>query len=323
MTPVIATQARTCRPAGRPPPLVLSELDERIIRAIAEYKYMTALDVWHLLGAGALSISTIRQRLRKLSGGDQAGGQYLFRFPLAGAAKGTRPRAYILGVKGRQALSEEGFYRPSAVLRISFGTLGHALALARFVCGASVFTRTSQTFSLLESRLCYELAAQLPAMAGNSAGIPIADAWLRFVRDDGREFPVWLEIDRNSEYRLRFQSLVRRRIEFIKRGDYARLYGAEAVRIAYLTTGGGSRRDAMRRWTEEVITEVISEEHQQGWCEKFYFTACVYEELFDPALWTDPVWQRPAFETTVPLLPPIAPNNKETTDGNPSKTASA
>jgi hypothetical protein len=61
MTAVRAPQART-------PPLSLSELDERIIRAIGMCQFGLVEDMQHLLGDVALS--TLREHLRRLAGGE-------------------------------------------------------------------------------------------------------------------------------------------------------------------------------------------------------------------------------------------------------------
>src|SRR5688500_13664581 len=112
MTPVRAPQART-------PPILLSELDERIIRAAGLYESVTIMDLYHLLAP--ISPSALRERARRLAGtADHVAGQYLFRFPLPSPAKGTHARVYCLGVKRRQFLGQEGFYRPSKLLSMSY-----------------------------------------------------------------------------------------------------------------------------------------------------------------------------------------------------------
>jgi hypothetical protein len=146
---------------------------------------------------------------------------------------------------------------------------------------------------------------------------------LWFIRSDGEALPVLLEVDRGTSGSRRVRAALHARIELIKSGEWERFFGTKAVRIAYLTTAGAARRDALELWAYDVIAAAISEEkHRQGWLEKFFFTSSAYEELFDPALFTAPVWQCPAFETTVPLLPPLPPHNKETTHGHTPETTS-
>jgi hypothetical protein len=316
MTPVRAPQART-------PPIRLSELDERIIRAAGLYGYVTIPDFVHLLAP--VSFSTLRERARRLAGNaDHVAGQYLLRFPLASPKKGTKARVYTPGVKGRQFLGLEGYYRPSKIP--SYHHLWHALTLTRFCVGAAAFGRTNPSFTLAEMRLSYEVAGSPPRVTipinGQDATVAvIPDAWLLFVRSDGKKFPLLVEIDRSSEYRMKFQSLVRRRLDLILLGEYTRYFGEEAVCIVFATTGGATRLSTMQRWTQDVINAEIDEQtNRQEWLERFYFTSIVYEELFAPALFTDPVWQHPGTANPVPLLPPIPANKTETRDGDIAQT---
>jgi hypothetical protein len=317
MTPVRAPQART-------PPILLSELDERIIRAAGLYGSVTIMDLYHLLAP--VSYSTLRERARRLAGNaDHVAGQYLFRFPLPSPAKGTHARVYCLGVKGRQFLGQEGFYRPSKLLSMSYSSLWHALTLTRCCVCAS---RLTPSFTLSDLQLCYSLARTPPRVTldvnGEQKDVEvIPDALLGFVRSDGEELTVLLEVDRGTSGSRKVKAGLLARIELLRSGAYRRFFGLEAVQIAYLTTAGEARRDALELWTYDVIVEAISEEkHREGWLKKFFFTSKAYEELFDPALFTDPVWQCPAFETMVSLLPPLPPTNKETTHGHIPETTS-
>ena len=297
-----------------PVPLRLSERDEQIIWAVGVYKNMLVDDVFQLLNSG--SLSTYREHMRRLAGGkDYATRGYLFRAPLLSETKGTKPRVYCLGVKGRQFLAQEGYYRPSSSLP-SYGTLWHALCLTRFCVGAAAWARSTPSFTLVETRLSYEIARHPPRIKLSTNGkeetiAVIPDAFLRFVRSDGKQFPLLVEIDRASEYRLKFQHLVRSRLKLILSKEYARYFGIEAVRLAFATTGGESRVLAMQRWAQEVICQEIAEENRQGWCERFYFTAVEHATLFDPALFTDALWVRPGSEDCVPLFDSLPPNKKK------------
>jgi hypothetical protein len=310
-------------PRAKAAPLPLSERDEQLIRAVGMYRYVTIPDLYHLLGP--VSFSTLRERARRLAGkADHVAGQYLLRYPLPSPAKGTKARVYTLGVKGRQFLGMDGYYRPSKIL--SYSHLWHALTLTRFCVGAAAFGRNNPSFTLAETRLSYEFIRTPPrvrlSINGQDTTVAvIPDAWLLFVRSDGKKFPLLVEIDRASEYQMKLKSLVRRRLDLILLGEYTRYFGEEAVCIAFVTTGGATRVSTMQRWTQDVIAAEIDEQtNRQEWLERFYFTPVVYEELFAPALFTDPVWQRSASANTVPLLPPIPANNTETHDGDIAQT---
>jgi hypothetical protein len=306
-------------PRANAAPLPLSERDEQLIRATGIYRFLTAVDVWQLIQLmRPVSKSTIRERLRWL-----AERQFLCRFPLPSPGRGVKPQVYTLGVKGRQVLGLEGYFRPSRIPRISYSHLWHALTLTRCCVCASLL---HPAFTLSELQLSYEMAAEPPCVRrsinGTEHRVPvIPDAFLYFVRSDGQQLPVLLEVDRGTSGSRRVKAALHARIELITSGEYARYFGTEAVRIAYLTTSGAARRDALERWACDVIAEAISEKtHRKGWMEKFFFIAWDYDELFDQALWTDPLWQCPASENTVPLLPPIPAHHTETRDGDIAQT---
>jgi hypothetical protein len=226
-------------------------------------------------------------------------------------------------VKGRQFLGQEGFYRPSKLLSISYSSLWHALTLTRCCVCAS---RLTPSFTLSDLQLCYSLARNPPRVTldvnGETKDVAVIwDALLGFVRSDGEELAVLLEVDRGTSGSRKVKAGLLARIELLRSGADRRFFGLEAVRIAYLTTAGEARRDALELWAYDVIAAAISQERdREGWLQKFFFTSCAYEALFDPALFTDPVWQCPAFETTVALLPPLPPTNKETTHGHIPET---
>ena len=94
-------------------------------------------------------------------------------------------------------------------------------------------------------------------------------------------------------------------IEFIRSGDYARVFGTPAVIIAYATTGQiaayrETRARTMAAWTREVLAELKMER----WAGIFRFTSVVFDTLYEeaPALFEQPLWYRPDSATPVPLL---------------------
>ena len=100
---------------------------------------------------------------------------------------------------------------------------------------------------------------------------------------------------------------MRARIEFIRSGDYARVFDTPAVLIAYVTTGHAppyaeTRRKTMGAWTMEVLAEL----ELNAWAGVFRFTAVTYDTLYEDAhaIFEDPVWYRPDSPTPVPLFAP-------------------
>jgi hypothetical protein len=136
----------------------------------------------------------------------------------------------------------------------------------------------------------------------------IPDAWLYFERLKNGEhedyFPLLLEIDRGMEYQHKFKHHLRSRIEFIKKGGaYSKLFGHEAVIIAYATTGETAeyretRRRAMCAWTSEVLKEL----GKMNWSPIFRIASVVFEDLYTSPMFDEPVWYRPDSPVPIPFL---------------------
>ena len=278
----------------------LSPTEEEILKVMSTYRYMTAVDVAHCLFSPK-SLTHVRSILTRLAGGDDYKERNcLFRVPMPSAEAGNRERIFTLGSVGREVVQSLGipvdwYYRPSKTGRLSGSYLAHQLLLTRFVICACRFTSQHPDYTLADVKLCYELEKRLPRREGEAI---VPDAWLHFERvSDGVRFPVLVEIDRGSEFQERYKNHVRGRLEFIRSGDYARVFGTPAVMIAYATTGriqehAESRRKTMGAWTMEVLRELEIE----SWAGIFRFTSAVeYKTLYEDGhqLFTQPVWHRP------------------------------
>jgi Replication-relaxation len=290
--------------------LPITPTEEEILKVLSTYRYMTAVDVAHSLFSPK-SLTHVRSILARLAGGnDYQERQYLFRFPLPTAKAGNRERIFTLGAAGREVVESLGipvqwYYRPSKTGRLSGSHLAHQLLLTRFVVCACCFTNQHPEYSLVDVKLCYELERQISRHEGETV---VPDAWLHFERGaDGARFPVLVEIDRGSEFQERFKNHVRGRLEFIRSGEYARVFGIPAVIIAYATTGqvpeyAETRRKTMCAWTMEVLRELEIE----NWAGIFRFTSAIeYKRLYEQGqtLFSRPVWYRPDSPTTpMPLL---------------------
>jgi hypothetical protein len=289
-------------------PQPLTPTEEEMLRIISVYRYMTALDMAYSLGTPK-TLTRVRSRLTHLAGGtDYQDRAFLYRFPLPSNKGGNRERVFTLGAAGREVVESFGmpvdwYYRPSKTGRLSGSHLAHQLLVTRFVVAAQQWANTQPDYSLAEMKLSYEIARSLGTRSGEAV---VPDAWLHFARVGGRKSPVLLEIDRGSEYQERFKNHVRGRIEFLRSGDYARIFGTRAVIIAYATTGqvpdyAETRRKTMCAWTMEVLQELELE----SWTSVFHFTTVVYERLFEDAqrLFIKPVWYRSDTPSTpLPLL---------------------
>ena len=297
-------------------PLILTPRHEQILRAIQEYRYATAQDITNLLFSKG-SLTYVRHLMSALAGGkDQQARHYLYRFPFPTGSAGNRERIFTLGALGRNFLANElgmpvdWYFRPYKSNRLSHSHVLHHVLLTRFVIATKTYTREHPNVSLLESRLCHELARSESMMVGKKRkpAIPaiIPDALLLFVlRSNGAHYPVMLEIDRGSEFRTKFKRHLKARLDFIRSGEYKKMFDHPAVIVAYVASGARPehmqrRVKTMAAWAQAVLTEL----DLPGWGVIFRFTAISLDTLYEdiPSLLEEPVWYRPDKTEPVPLF---------------------
>jgi hypothetical protein len=297
---------------------MLTAPHEKILRAIHFYRYMSAQDVAHLLYSPA-SLTYARSLLAALSGGaDGKTAQYLYRFQLPSTSSGGAEKIYTLGSKGRDFLANEiglsvdWYFRPHKVRHFSYSQVLHNLVLTRFLVAVASWSAKQANFRLIKTRLCYELS-RLPAMVevaktGKSEWLQvIPDAWLllEILKEGSHQhfMPVWLEVDRGTEFKPRFMRHVHSRIEYIRSGAYRNMFHTEAVIIAYVTTGDRpeyrqTRQKAMCEWTQEVLADL----RLANWSSIFRISSVVFEDLYTSPLFDAPVWYIPGSPTPIPLF---------------------
>jgi Replication-relaxation len=296
-------------------PLILTPRHEQILKAIHEYRYATAQDMTHLLFSKG-SLAYVRRQMSALAGGkDQQARHYLYRFPFPTGAAGNRERIFTLGARGRDFLATvlglpvDWYFRPSKSDHLSHSHVLHHLLLTRFVVAASAHTHNHPQISLLQSRLCHELARNQVVNTGKKQRKPtkpviIPDAWLLFaLQSTGARYPVLLEIDRGTEYSAKFKAQTKARLEFIRSGEYTRMFPDNpAVIVAYVTAGTSpahaqTRVKTMASWTQTVLSELDLQE----WGVIFRFTSISFDTFYEdiPSLLEQPVWYRP--DTSQPV----------------------
>lgn len=284
-------------------PVVITEKCERIIKAVAFYRYMTAIDVSY----GLFSISAIR-RVRELllqlcGGGDFVGNKHLYRFR-APSEVGNPERVYTLGGRGRVFLKEahgvDVRWRMDGPL--SYSQVLHNLLLTRVMVAARVYCREHSEFELIQERICYEFpvrsAQDGKKQAGEGTMSVIPDGFLLFAKRPagGGEhlYPVLLEADRGTMFRERFKKHVLSRVGFVASGEYERVFGTPAVMIAYAATGtAGQASEARRRSLCSWALEALREEGHEGWEQVFRFTSVDLDAVYEAGLFEKKVWYRP------------------------------
>jgi hypothetical protein len=212
-------------------------------------------------------------------------------------------------------LPVDWYFRPAKVRFLSYSQVLHALVLTRTLCATAAWAAKQPDFKLSKTRISYELAREAATVEVNKETLPagkqrkteklkvIPDAWVEFERNDGKKFPILLELDRGMEHSRKFKRHVRSRIEFIRSGAYKKMFQADAVLIAYVTTGERpehweTRRKAMCAWTQEILVDL----HMENWSNIFRITSVEYDQLFTAPLFDKPVWYRPYSASPVPLF---------------------
>jgi hypothetical protein len=296
-------------------PFVLGKRGEEIVQAMRFCRYMTALDVCYLMYSPN-ALTHARAVLADLCGGaDFVENQYLYRFRLPDVALGNQ-KVYTLGSRGRDFLESElgmsssWYFRPEKVRHLSYGQVMHSLALTRFLVAARRFAGLSSgEFKIGEMRICYDLAVEAGSASvgvGEKVEAVVPDAWMTIEwQRAGRRvtFPVLVEIDRGTMFKQRFKKHVRARIEFVRGGEYERVFGTKAAMIVYAVTGERleqreTRRRALCEWTKEVLAEA----RVTTWADMFRFCAFSFGEMYTNMPFGKKVWYRPDRETPVMLL---------------------
>jgi Replication-relaxation len=291
-------------------PLVLTPKDEEILKAIYTYRYTTTLDIAHLLFRPTY-LPYVRSRLARLAGGkDLQENTYLCRFKLP-ATEGNRERIFTLGNKGRAFLKDihgyvlDWYFQPAKFKFFSYSAILHHLLLTRFLVAAAWWCKHREDVTLLEERVSYELSRHPPKVTvGKKTLTVIPDAWLLFGKGSGK-YAVLFELDRGMEFQQKFKEHIKGRIELIRSGQYAKIFGVPGVIVSYVTTGQtpqyrNTRMKTMNAWTREVLTEL----NLKSWGEIFRFTAVEFDTLYNQSasLFEEPVWLQPDTSELVRLF---------------------
>jgi Replication-relaxation len=301
-------------------PLIINSTEERILKAVYDLRFVTRQEITALFfseGSGTHSGAI----LRKLCGGrDYDTGQMLYRFRMPIATTGPREFVYCLGAKAGEVLAldeDYRFYRPRF---LSYSPLLHDLSLSRIIAAATAYFRTHPTDHLIEKRLCYQIARNPPCIRQvidkkETRVSVIPDAWLSIVRvpkekdpdekdSHDQSYAIWLEVDRGTEYRVKFQQLIRHRLELVRRKQYETYFGTKAILFLYITTGNDqkaldTRRHALQRWTKDVLAQ--EKLNRKGWASMFKFVAVTFDHIYDhmQSLFEEPVWYKPDASTPV------------------------
>jgi hypothetical protein len=313
---------------SRREPVALSFTEEKILKAARDLPFFSAEDITRLLGANGSQGSYYRSLLKTLSVSTaERKTEYLFRFSMPHAPGNVR-LLYTLTRRGAGLLRKLGveadfWYRPWKASHYSFSFLQHHHAIVQVLVALYAFVRNNPSYQVLEVQTGFAMARQPPSLTlitdGKETRVNvIPDAWVYVERSEGtppkiQGFPLWIEIDRGTETKAKFQQLVLNRINFIRSKGYETYFGTAAVVCCYLAVGATMdyrirRLHTMREWTAAVLAE----QQLDDWAALFRFSTideCLYDTLM---IYTDPTWYRVDSDTRVPLFDPITTDEDET-----------
>jgi hypothetical protein len=271
---------------------IISPQDEAILEFISQVRYATAAQVTgRLYKAGSKTF--VRSRMTKLAGGaDHVAGQWLYRFPMPSVASGNRLRVFALGTRSRSALIHDlglsvRHSLPYQHRRLGYSFLRHALAMTACAVAATCFDRQQSAVKLLNTRYSYQLAGVQPRLP------VIPDLWLLWIRN-GKHYPLWLEVDCESESQRKWAQSLHGRVRFIESGAYARAFQTSTVMIATLVVGetaesAATRQKALCRWTQNLLAEL----GLKSWSGMFRFNSLAWSDDFSRlGLFEAPLWYR-------------------------------
>jgi hypothetical protein len=205
---------------------MLTERDEKILKTIHFYRFMSVIDVsYRLFKPGAKT--HVRDILSNLCGkADEQDNQYLYRFGIPTASKSNVERIFTLGEQGYKFLREGGYiadnirFRRRTIDNLNYNYLIHNLAITRFLVAAYWWSKQQDTYTLIDTRISHEIVGK--------ANEIIPDGWLLFERKDGMRGALILEIDRGTEFQQQFKAHVLARLIFIESGADQKFFWRKA-----------------------------------------------------------------------------------------------
>jgi hypothetical protein len=322
-------------------PVILTELEDRIIQACLRYQFTTVLDHYYLHGCPP-SLNQYRRVMAGLAGGkkDQLPGHLLFKWAFPKTRWGNATRIFVPGEASRELLAqwadEDGmtWNYPSRMQSYIYSCVYHNLAVVRLAICAALFCREHSAYTLSELRLWHDLQQRPPRLNPGAEGAQtspsvIPDCWMYLQRvADGRGHVFWFEVDNSTTFQQTFLRRARARLSLFESAAYAEYFGTPAVILCYAVLDKKkspeltkARLKNLLEWTNDFLVK----EELEDWGSKFRFAAIEYETLYEQRnhLFTAPIWAVPGSTSLLPLIPP--PSNTEntheqTTPGNETHT---
>ncbi len=279
-------------------PLALSSRDDRLLRAIYTYQFVSVQQLTRLFYHPG-SLKYVRRRLKALS---DAG--YVQRLRLPSVTSGNTSYVYTLARKGITYLtaagySEFGRFRPSEQRAHAYLFLTHTLAVNDFLIAAQLLERVVPAVKLVDMRHERMLRhSPVKVVTPKRETITIVpDGWLDFHVGGRQRMSILLELDRGTVEQRAFKRKLRGLVAYAL-GPYQTLFGSRSLTIAFATTAGAHRLQLLRSWSEQALQEVELAED----ADILLFTALPAGDWDPKTLFCAPMWYQPFQVTATALL---------------------
>lgn len=276
----------------------LSAVDEALLATFTTFRLMTAAQMTRLHYAAA-SLEWVRKRLNGLV---TRGLLHKFQAPSRGS--GNSAYVYTLSRKGIRLLGELGVVseeqlwkvRPGEQSDAAYTFLEHSLGLTDVLVSCRLLEAEDPGVVVAELAPDWRLKHTPMAVTtykGERLRV-VPDALVRLELGGKAQMTVVWEYDRATME----GAAMRRKLRALLAA-----YGKDGYTIAFATTGGVRRAEALRGWCEQVLKEA----QQEAMADLFLFTALPTAPkhtapLPPKTLFFAPIWSVPFADSLVPLI---------------------
>jgi hypothetical protein len=312
----------------QPKPLIPAPRDEDILKAIAQYRFLTAQEITHLCYSKG-SLTYARARLSALCGAqditdkDFTEGYPIYRFGFPTGRLGNQERIFTISLTGRQILERIGISVPFHLKVAKLRTYSHSyylhdLTRNRFVVSLTAWAKSKPNLSV-ESHLSYELAktpavVEIPVTGKMVKASVILDGLILVTDTHSRRSRILiLEIDQNTQALPRFLKHIEERLAYVRSPAFTKVYGDIPYRIVYATQGvTESATKARLKAMCECTMKLLTERKRAAESQYFRFTTITFSTLYEAAqrLYEQPSWHLPSdpdLQSPVALFPDAKP----------------
>jgi len=251
-----------------------------ILQGLYTFPYLTAEQVTTLLYSPG-SIQKVREYLKRLHDNEE-----VYRKPMfTQLQKGSSPFVYWLAAKGRNRLKKIGYdftnWRQPADMEafIKSSHFAHSMVATDVLIAATLVPSHNSAIELVS--LMHDMTLK---RIRNAAVIP--DGLIHFLLPDGTNCYLIIEVDLDTEKRVRFQEKIAHWMIYITSGDFARDYGiVDTPTLVFYTPTREHRVGEMLTFIEEALYQ--SHERQKAAWFRVGFGA-ILPEMFVEERWYQP-----------------------------------